>query len=273
MKKGIVLAMYFWSACLFAQSGLRRDPGELIGIFGDKTTTDRARALHLPDNAKLLGVFDWDRDGRAEIFAGWTRGASGADDENHLLILREVPGGGTRVEKEYIIRDTPLVSVDFFVPPDRRDTIKMAVNMLGGAYWANVYVLESGFEHPVKLKGATDFEFVDLNSDGVYEAVAWDRRPQDLRCHFGMFGVRIVPEVFVHDRTEYRSVWPMKKAGWHEVMSLFADLDHDGTAEIVSLEDNGTDSAGAQWARSGKGSRYRIPSVPGKELMAFWRIG
>jgi hypothetical protein len=41
-------------------------------------------------------------------------------------------------------------------------------------------------------------------------------------------------------------VWPLKKASWHEVMTLFTDLDHDGTAEIVSLDDNGTDSAGAQ---------------------------
>jgi hypothetical protein len=250
MQKNIALAMCLWSACLFAQDGLKRDPRELVGVLGKTTTTDSARALHLPNKAKLLGVFDWDRDGRTEIFAGWTRQLPGSKPwepvENHLLVLRNEPGGRIRVEKEHVIRDSTLLNVEFFVPPDRRDTIKMAVYMLGGAYWAEVYLLESGFEHPVHLKGATSFEFVDLSHDGVYEAVAWDRRPDDLRCHFGVFGIRMLPEIFVRDRTGYRSVWPLKKAEWHEVMTLFADLDHDGTAEIVSLEDNRTDSTGAQ---------------------------
>ena len=252
MKKIIALAMCLWSACLFPQDGLRRDPRELVGVPGDTTITNKVRALRLPNKARLLGVFDWDRDGRAEIFGGWTRQLTGSE-ENHLLLLREEPGGGTRVEKDYVIRDSPLIKFEFIAPPNRRDTVKMAVHMLGGAYWAKVYLLESGFEHPVNMRpragreGSTDFEFVDLNNDGVYEAVSWDRRPDDLRCHFGMFGGRFLPEILVRDRMEYRPVWPMKNAGWRDVMTLFTDLDRDGTAEIVSLEDNRTDSAGAQW--------------------------
>jgi formylglycine-generating enzyme required for sulfatase activity len=257
MKKNIILAICLWIDCLFAQDGLNRDPRELIGTLGQTTLTDKVRALRLPDKAKLLGVFDWDRDGRSEIFAVWTRQPPGSKPwetfENHLLVLREEPGGPTRVEKEYVIRDSRLMTVEFFAPPDRRDTVKMAVHMLGGAYWSKVYLLESGFEHPVYMKprsgreGATNFEFVDLNNDGVYEAVAWDRRPDDLRCSlgFGVLGGRFLPEILVRNRMEYQPVWPMN-TDWHDVMTLFTDLDHDGTAEIVSLEDNRTNSAGAQ---------------------------
>jgi hypothetical protein len=256
MKKCMALTICFWSACLFAQDGSRRDPRELVGVVGKSTLTDKMRSLRLPHNAELLGAFDWDRDGRAEIFAGWTQQPPGSKPweifENHLLLLREEPGGRTRVEKEYVIRDTTLTYVKFFAPPDRRDAVKMAIHMLGGAYWSKVWLLESGFDHPVSLKpragreGAAELEFIDLNNDGVYEAVAWDNRPEDLRCHFGMFGGRLLPEILVRDHVKYRPVWSMKKTGWNEVMSLFTDLDRDGTAEIVSLEDNKTNSAGAQ---------------------------
>jgi hypothetical protein len=203
--------------------------------------------------------------------------------ENHVLLLREEPGGRTQVEKDYVIRDTTLTFVVFFAPPDRRDTVKMAVHMLGGAYWSKVYLLESGFEHPVNMRpragreGATDFEFVDLNNDGVYEAVAWDHRPEDLRCHFGMFGGRLLPEILVRNRMEYQPVWPGKKAGWHEAMTMFTDLDGDGTAEIVSLEDNGTDSAGAQRLAAYKleGEKFRRiakVSAPWPQIAYFFDI-
>jgi hypothetical protein len=71
MKRSITLAICLWIACLFAQDGSKRDPRELVGVPGQTTLTDKVRALRLPYKAKLLGVFDWDRDGRAEIFAGW----------------------------------------------------------------------------------------------------------------------------------------------------------------------------------------------------------
>jgi hypothetical protein len=68
MKKTIAMAICLWSACLFAQDGLKRDPRELVGVLGKTTITDKVRELRLPDKAKLLGVFDWDRDGRAAYF-------------------------------------------------------------------------------------------------------------------------------------------------------------------------------------------------------------
>jgi formylglycine-generating enzyme required for sulfatase activity len=159
----------------------------------------------------------------------------------------------------------------------------MAVHMLGGTYWSKVYLLESGFEHPVNLKprsgreGATDLEFVDLNNDGIYEAVAWDRRPEDLRCHFGMFGGRLLPEILMRDHMEYRPVWPLKKAGWHEVMTSFTDLDNDGTAEIVSLEDNRIDGVGAQRLAAYKMeedtfSRIAKVSVPWPQIAYYFDI-
>ena len=78
--------------------------------------------------------------------------------------------------------------------------MKAIADVLGGPYWGNGYLLESAFDQPVKLfEGATDSEFVDLTGDGVYEAIAWYRRPDDRRCRFGMFGVRVKPSLFVRD--------------------------------------------------------------------------
>ncbi len=137
MKMILALAMCLLNSCLFAQTMLSK-PRELAGLSGKKTITDGARALPLPQGARLLGVVDWDRDGRAELFAVSIRPHSESEYENHLLLLREKPLGRTQVEKEWIIWDTPVTYLEFFVPPDRRDTIKMAVNTLGGAYWSTV---------------------------------------------------------------------------------------------------------------------------------------
>ena len=253
------------------------DPWELPRVAGYTTITERARSLRLPEGTKLLGVFDWDRDGRPEIFAGRTVPLAGKNNEfeNHLLVLTEGPGGSTLVQGEYLIRDTELQQIAFFTPPDTRDTVKLIADVLGGSYWSTGYLVESGLDQPMKLfEGATDGEFVDLNGDGVYEAIAWNRRPDDQRCRFGMFGVRVKPSLFVRDGQHYRSVSPARPGAWREVMSQLADLDHDGRPEIVALEDNSEYRAGAQrlavYKMTGDGFRMLAESAAPWPDIAVW---
>ena len=61
-----------------------------------------------------------------------------------------------------------------------------------------------------------------------------------------MFGVRVKPSIFVRDGRQFLSVSPARPGAWREVMSQLADLDHDGRPEIVALEDNDEERAGAQ---------------------------
>jgi hypothetical protein len=101
-------------------------------------------------------------------------------------------------------------------------------------------------------------EFADLERNGVYALIAWNRRPFDARCGFGILNVRFYPEVFVPSGWHYRKVWP--PAGWAEpngqtldafhnggpgapapssfqVVGGFADLNGDGKAKLIVLRD------------------------------------
>lgn len=112
----------------------------------------------------------------------------------------------------HVIRDTELEQIAFFTPPDTRDTVKVIADVLGGSYWSTGYLVESGFDQPVKLlEGATASSFADLNGDGAYEAIAWKRRPDDQRCRFGLFGVRVEQ----HLRTRWPAI-PLRlaRAAW-----------------------------------------------------------
>jgi hypothetical protein len=72
-------------------------------------------SLRLPEGSALLGVFDWDRDGRPEIFAGRAVPLAGNNNEfeNHLLVLNEGQASSTLVLKEYLIRDDKLLAISF----------------------------------------------------------------------------------------------------------------------------------------------------------------
>ncbi len=229
----------------FAQ--MPHDRWELSYIPGKSTTEKGVMAkFHLPKGAEVLGEFDWDRDGKPEIFVSKSDPISQFEFDNHLLVFRNQPDGSLRLVREDVIRDNKIDFIDFYKPPDARDRIKVIAWAAGGAYWGTTYLVQPDIAFPVKLGSATDAEVLDLNGDGVYEVVAWDRRPDDRRCHFGFFAVRVMPRIFARSDEGYRCVWPMQVAPWHEVMSQFADVDHDGKPEIVSLEDNGRNETGAQ---------------------------
>jgi hypothetical protein len=222
-------------------------PRELQGMLGRDTITDADRKVVLPDKATLLGAFDWNRDGSRELFAGWSESLDRSQGlwENHVLVLRPDGNGRTRVVKEYRIRGTEMQALSFYAPPDARDKVKITVHLLGGATWSTVYLIEPGRERALELFAPNDYAFVDLDGDGVYEAVAWNRRPDDSRCRFGLFGVRVNPTIYVRSGDHFREVWPVKGV-WRQVAGVLADTDGDGIAELIALEDNGANGPGAQ---------------------------
>jgi len=212
-----------------ARGQLSPDRWELKVVAGRDTIAERSRALREPDGAKVLARIDWDRDGRGEYFAAWSTPVNDSRQfEHHIQVLTEEPGGLLRVTRKYVFRDAELLQLSVVVPPDGRDAIKVLADVSGGACWTVHYVLEARSETPFRVPGSSYVEFADLDGNGVYEAVSWTGRPEEPRCRFGMFSVRVRPQIFVRDPGAYRSIWPRKSDAWSEVMSLFVDVDHDG---------------------------------------------
>jgi hypothetical protein len=229
----------------FAQ--MPHDRWELSSILGKLTIVqDTLPKSGLLKGAEVMGEFDWDRDGRPEIFAVKSNPISQSEFDNHLIVFRKQPDGAIRLDREYTMRDDKIFSLHFFEPPDARDRTKVIVWAVEGAWTGTTYLVQSDIPFSVKLGSATNLEVLDLNGDGVYEAVAWNRRPEDRRCHFGFFGVRVMPRIYARVGKVYQCIWPMQPAPWHGVMSQFADVDDDGRPEIVSLEDNERNETGAQ---------------------------
>jgi hypothetical protein len=226
---------------------LPHDPWQLERAAGRSTISERAKAMSLPPGHTLEAQVDWDRDGRDEVFVAWRVPLPEPRQfENHLQVLAEDATGATRAVREFVIRDTGLLSLEVVVPPDGRDTIKVLASAPGGSYWANLYVLQATSDTPFELGGTVDTEFVDLDGDGIYEAVAWDRRPDERRCQFGMFGVRVRPRAFVRSGKDFRQVWPTTSGSGADVMAQLADLDHDGRPELVALEEDGAKAPGTR---------------------------
>jgi len=235
-------------SCVLARSPQLRV--ELQPVRGPDTITLEAKRLRLsgvPPEAKLLGVFDWDGDGRDEIFAGWTvPGLSADTKENHVVVFRPAAEGSTNLVQHVIIPGTELLELLFYRPRDRRDTPKVVALLLGGATWATVCLLRPGIDRAEELFGPNDHEFADLNGDGLSEAIAWNRRPDDKRCGFGFFGVRVNPQVYVETGKRFHRVWPREDAARLQVMAQFIELDEKGTVGMIALEDNTRMEAGAQ---------------------------
>jgi hypothetical protein len=224
---------------------------ELQPVRGPDTITPEMKNLQLPagtpSEAKLLGVFDWDRDGRAEIFAGWTVPAgSGGEYDNHVIVLRRAGEESLKVVQNVTIQGDKLLELWFYRPRDRRDTPKVIALLLGGATWSTVCMLRPGVDRGEELFGLNDHEFADLNGDGVSEAIGWNRRPEDQRCHFGFFAVRVNPEVLVESGKQFHRVWPREDASRSQVMAQFVELDQQGTVGMIVLEDDGQMEPGAQ---------------------------
>lgn len=218
------------------------------------------RLPSVPRKAKpqLLGMLQHDAD--VELFLGWADpGNEPGSTAHHIEIFR-----GKREAEAALVRDFTLLGgpgerVSFFQRPDAGDTPTVLIDIQGGAYWGTTYLLAPDRQSVVELFTSSDYEFADLDRNGVYELIAWNRRPFDVRCMFGIFAVRFYPEVFVRDGASYRKAWPppdwpspsgiladrfrrheREGVPWDanfQILAAFADLEGNGVAELIVLQD------------------------------------
>ncbi|MGA2576738.1 MAG: hypothetical protein ABSH24_12020 [Bryobacteraceae bacterium] len=218
----------------------------------------RLPSVHRKAVPELLGMLQHAAD--IELFLGWVDPESKPGDfAHHIEIFRGGRGTQAALVHDLTLLGAPGMAVGFFQPPDARDAPAVLIDIQGGAYWGTTYLLAPDRQSAIKLFTSSDYEFADLDRDGVYELIAWNRRPFDMRCAFGIFAVRFYPEVFVRAGAGYRQIWPPQdwpapdgrlvdrfrkheKDGvpWEanfQIVAGFADLKGDGGAELVVLQD------------------------------------
>jgi hypothetical protein len=239
-----------------------------IRALDSGATLLRLPALNRKAPLDLLGMIA--HDAEVEVFLGWKgRENPNGGFENHIEVFR-----GRRGTEAALVHDFTFIGgraiVNFFQPPDARHASVALVDIAGGAYWGTTYLLSPERTSADELFTSSDWEFADLDRDAVYELIAWNRRPLDVRCHFGVFAVRFYPQVFVRSGANYRKVWPPPE--WAEpsddqvarfenhqldvslqganlqIVGLFADLDGDGASELIVLQDRLRDKPGQSLA-------------------------
>ena len=242
--------------------GYRLSPDARMILGGDSLSS--RVLIHLPSLHRkvvhqLLGMLQ--RGADIELFLGWVNAESKPGDfEHHIEIFRGRRGSEAALVHDFALFGGPVGRVSFFQPPDTRDTPAVLIDIQGGAYWGTTYLVAPDRQSVDRLFDASDYEFADLDHDGVYELIAWNRRPFDVRCKFGIFAVRFYPEVFVRAGGGYRKAWPppdwtprdfrlVDRARNHEkegvpwganlqIVGGFADLGGDGVAELIVLQDH-----------------------------------
>jgi len=218
----------------------------------------RLPSVHRKAVPQLLGLLNPGAD--IELFLGWVDAESQPGNfEHHIEIFRGKPGTQAALIHDFTLFGGPSIAVSCFQPPDARDAPAVFIDIQGGAYWGTTYILAPDRQSVAELFTSSDYEFADLDRDGVYELIAWNRRPFDVRCAFGIFAVRFYPEVFVRAGAGYRKVWPppdwpLPDGGlenhfrnrdrngvpWGanlQIVAGFADLEGDGAAELIVLQD------------------------------------
>jgi hypothetical protein len=180
-------------------------------ILGPDSSSDQVLIRLPPVRRKavpqLLGMLNHGAD--IELFMGWADLESEPGNyEHHVEIFRGKRGTEAALVRDFTLYGGPGMLVNFFQPPDARDSPAVLIDIQGGAYWGTTYILAPDRQSVGKLFTSSDYEFADLDRDGVYELIAWNRRPFDVRCMFGIFAVRFYPEVFVRAGASYRKAWP-----------------------------------------------------------------
>jgi hypothetical protein len=218
----------------------------------------RLPAMPRTAQPELLGMLRHGED--TEVFVDWTVYDDPASTtRHHVEIFRGKPGGAAVLVQDLPLSGGPGASIRFFQPPDPTQAPTVLINIMGETDWSTIYLLAPDRKSAAKLFTAYDYEFADLDRDGVYELIAWNRRPFDIRCGFAIADVRYYPEVFVPSGTGYQRAWP--PADWspaygglegrfkdHEkegvpwganlqIVAGFADLDGNGAADLIVLQD------------------------------------
>jgi hypothetical protein len=218
-------------------------PRTLKPVQGGETIADHDRVFaqlrhgRLAPASKLLAVFDLGPDGKRMI-TGWTDEPAPYKWTHHFQVFRQAGSRQPAFLGEFTLSDGPSFTIRLYRPPDARDQPKIVFDIAGGGAWGTTYLLDSSGRTVTKLFAPNAYDFVDLDGDGVYEAVAWNRRPNDERCKFGLLAERVNPEIYVRSAATYRKAWPPASWTRQEVMALLADMDGDGATEIVSLVDD-----------------------------------
>ena len=205
----------------------------------------------------LLGMIA--HDDQVEVFLGWeVEEVPTGRIQSHIEVFRGRRGAEAALVHDFMFFGVHA-RVSFFEPPDARHAPVALIDIAGGASWTTTYLLSPDRASAHELFASSNWEFADPDRDGVYELIAWNRRPFDVRCEFGIFAVRFYPEVFVRSGENYRKVWPPPK--WAEpwddleskfknhqldarlqganlqIVGVFADLDGDGASELIVLQD------------------------------------
>lgn len=141
-----------------------------------------------------------------EVFLTWIGGKE-YPFEHHVEVYRSSPGGDGKLVHDFKLFGGPNAGMHIFDPPDGRDRRSILVGVMGGSYWATTYGISPDGAGIQKIADATDYDFADLDGDGIYELVAWNRRADDVHCRAGIFYQRYYPEVYVRSGWRFERVW------------------------------------------------------------------
>jgi hypothetical protein len=167
-----------------------------------------------------------------EIFLGWMDPERSAEGfEHHIEVLSGARGSEAALLRDIVLYGGPGATVGFFQPPGAAVPPTVLIDIQGGAYWGTTYLLSQDRQSAERIFSSTDYQFADLDGDGSYELIAWNRRPFDIRCNFGIFAVRFYPEVFVSAGGRYRRAWP--PPDWAPPDFQFIDRMRSGEKEGV----------------------------------------
>ncbi|HEY6340243.1 MAG TPA: hypothetical protein VIY49_02020 [Bryobacteraceae bacterium] len=187
---------------------------------------------------ELLGMLQHGAD--IEVFLAWNSPRDEGLVAPHLEIFRGRRGAEAALVQEFTLDGGPFWHISFFQPPDARDTPKVLIDtFVGTTYW-NTYLLAPDRQSVEMLFASSDYEFADLDRDGVYELIAWDGRLSDSSWCLALFGFALYPRIFVRDGGGYRMAWPPldEDAGAANFrVAAFAGLRGDGATELLALQD------------------------------------
>jgi hypothetical protein len=304
MGCGMNLAARFFVFCLVGAAGLSQNraspvalpnarrpvPGSTT-VAGYRLSAD-ARAIlgasgqvliRLPSRDRkampeLLGMLQHGAD--IEVFLCWNSPRDNGLVTPNLEIFRGRRGTEAALVNDFELDGGPFWHISFFQPPDAKDTPKVLIDtFVGTTYWTT-YLLAPDRQSVEMLFASTGYEFADLDRDGIYELIAFDRRWSDSSWCLDLFGFDLYPRIFVRDGAGYRMAWPPldEDAGAANFrVAAFAGLLGRGATELLVLQDRKGDELTTQALaiyRLEKGAFRPVAEAPlPADRIAFREVG